>query len=108
VLSLISLTRTNIATGATTKSKIIVADLAGMGRQASRDVARSYKALEDVLRAVAANQQRVPFRDHALTQVLQDCMGGSAKMLLVLALPPERSEQLDTLQAIGLASCGSW
>jgi len=108
ILALLNLTRTNIATGAVTKSKLVIADLAGMGRHASKDVMRSYKALEDVLRAVAAKQRRVPFKDHVLTQVLQDCIGGSAKTLLVLALPPERPERLDVLQAIALGTAGAW
>jgi len=108
VLTILHLTRSNIATGATTKSKMVFADLAGMGRQAAPPVGIAYKALEGVLRAVAARQQRVPYRSHVLTQLLQDCIGGGAKMLLVLALAAEHPEQSDTLQAIALASHGSW
>jgi len=108
IVVLLNLSRRNLATGAVTRSKMALADLAGMGQFAHLDVTASYKSLEEVLRALAARQQRVPFRDHALTQVLQDCMGGAAKTLLLLALPPESASRQDSLRGISLASCGTW
>merc|ERR1711874_109319 len=83
VVLLINLTRTNIATGSMSRSKLTLADLAGMNDwRASSDVAAAYKALETVLQALARGEKRIPFRDHVLTQVLQDCLGGEAKTVM--------------------------
>jgi len=105
---LVTLTRTNRATGAMTRSKLALADLAGSGRGASPEVDAAYKALGAVFQSLARGDRRPPFRDHALTQLLQDCLGGSAKAALLLALPPEHEDRADSSAAIAFATSGSW
>jgi len=110
VVLLVTLTRTNRATGAMTRSKLACADLAGYSQSANQEVVASYKALEAVFKALARGERRAPFRDHALTQVLQDCMGGSAKTVLLLTLPPSESSRgsADCFEAVSFATSARW
>jgi len=108
VVVMLHITRTNQATGTATKSRLALVDLAGMGQNASEDVKEAYNALEEVLKALAMQERRVPFQKHVLTQVLQDCMGGNAKTVLMLSLPPTAADAEDSLASIAFVSCGSW
>jgi len=104
----LNLVRTNKATGAMTRSRLVLADLAGMGRHATPEVEAAHNALDVVLRALAGNEKRIPFREHPLTLLLRDCLGGKAKAALMLALSPNMADSMDSRRAISLASCGNW
>eukprot|EP00928_Gymnodinium_smaydae_P041109 TRINITY_DN27832_c0_g1_i1.p1 TRINITY_DN27832_c0_g1~~TRINITY_DN27832_c0_g1_i1.p1 ORF type:complete len:1967 (+),score=278.24 TRINITY_DN27832_c0_g1_i1:551-5902(+) len=104
VLVLAHLKRTKRSTGAVTSSKLVFADLAGCGQDAPPQIGESYDALETVLRAAGDGDRRAPFRDHALTQILQDCIGGSSKAALILSLAPGADTAGDCLYAARLAS----
>eukprot|EP00927_Polykrikos_kofoidii_P054731 TRINITY_DN4910_c1_g1_i4.p1 TRINITY_DN4910_c1_g1~~TRINITY_DN4910_c1_g1_i4.p1 ORF type:complete len:2051 (-),score=350.63 TRINITY_DN4910_c1_g1_i4:347-6499(-) len=113
----VHITRTNRANGATSRGKLVFADLAGCGEACPPESNAAYTSFGNVLRALAAGQQRsrVPFRDHALTNLLQDCLGGTSKTALLLSLPPCRSLAgeskamfEDALRSIDLATCASW
>lgn len=108
VVLCLHITRTNRATGIIQKSRLTLVDLAGMGREASEEVGEAYLALEEVLKALAEGR-RAPWKRHVLTEeVLKDCMGGSAKTVLMLALSPSSADAEDALAGIAFASCGSW
>lgn len=104
----LNITRTNQSTGAASKSRLVLLDLAGIGHSAAEDVGDTYAALQEVLEALAMQKRRVPWSRHPSTEVLQDCMGGNAKTLLLLALSPNPADAEDALAGIAFASCGSW
>jgi hypothetical protein len=105
---LLSLTRTNIASGEMLRSKFALVDLAGgMGSGTSPEAQASYAALERVLGALSREERRPPFREHVLTQVLQDCLGGNARGVMILTLSPDAAECANSFKAIKFAcSCG--
>merc|ERR1712156_397369 len=78
VVILVTLTRTNRATGSTTRGKLAFVDLAGLsGGGGDPEVAAAYTALRAVFKSLVRGDKRPPYRDHVLTQVLQDCLGGA-------------------------------
>jgi len=105
---ILNLSRLSVATGAITSGKLVLADLAGCGRCAGPEAAASYSALLSVFSALSRGERRVPYEEHALTQVLQDCLGPPAKTTLLLALSPEEAEIQDSLEALELASLAKW
>jgi hypothetical protein len=150
IVILLHLTRTNRANGSMSQGKLVFAELAGSGQDASRESVAAYSALEAVIRAIAKERNSkeqgaaslattaraplkeqgapsvattgrslataVPFKEHKLTQLLQDCMGGSAKTVLLLTLPPCPGGRFgagavaasDAKRIIELATCGRW
>lgn len=107
-IAMVHVTRTKRATGAMVRSKLVFADLAGCGACASEETAEAYDALEAVFKALAHRERKVPFRDHKLAQVLQDCIGGTAKTTLLLALSQGCDAQAgrDALRAVQLVTAG--
>jgi len=86
-------------TGLKRSSKMLLVDLAGSERVKRSDVAgtgmreaievnRSLSALGDVLVAIQRGEQHIPYRNHELTQLMQDSIGGSAKTLMFLNVSP--------------------
>jgi hypothetical protein len=61
VLFMVHLSRTNRATGAMSRSKLVFADLAGIGEGARHDTVDAYNALRAVITALAEGERRVPF-----------------------------------------------
>jgi hypothetical protein len=108
VLLSLHLSRKNRATGISTRSRMVLVDMASMGQMASPEVWESYAALQEVLQALSRQEFHVPFRRHLLTKALQDSMGGTAKTAMILALPPGAGDAEDTLASIAFSSCGSW
>jgi len=111
VLLVLHLTRTNRETSATTRSKIVCVDMAGLGDDASQEVHEAHDALHVVLQAITNRQRNVPFDGHILTQVLQDCMGGNSKTVMLLALSPAEADAqhvLATLELAPVSATGSY
>ncbi|XP_015413852.1 PREDICTED: kinesin-like protein KIF25 [Myotis davidii] len=59
---------------------------------------RSLAALADVLGALAARRAHVPFRNSKLTHLLQDALGGHAKLLVIVCVSPGREHVAETVQ----------
>lgn len=81
------------------RSRIVLCDLGGSERlkrslvsgksqQESIEINKSLSALLGVLDAVSRGARQVPYRDHRLTQLLEDSIGGTAKTLMVLNCSP--------------------
>jgi len=98
-------------TGAGTRAKLQLVDLAGSERvaisQAEGDrlkeaqyINKSLSALGDVVWALQNKNQHVPYRNSRLTQVLQDSMAGSAKMVMLLHVSPEIVSQMESLSTL--------
>jgi len=50
-----------------------------------------------VVSALQNKNQHVPYRNSRLTQVLQDSMGGTAKMVMLLHISPEQASAQESL-----------
>ncbi|XP_062981738.1 kinesin-like protein KIF25 [Elgaria multicarinata webbii] len=65
---------------------------------------RSLSALADVLGAISEQRSHVPYRNSKLTHLLQDSIGGDAKLLLVLCVSPSPKYITESLQTLGFGS----
>jgi len=68
------------------------------------EINKSLSALSSVIEAVAGRRRHVPYRDHKLTRLLRDAVGGSAKVLMYVCCSPARSNIEETAAALKLAS----
>ncbi|XP_056437037.1 kinesin-like protein KIF25 [Gadus chalcogrammus] len=65
---------------------------------------RSLCALSDVLGALAEQRPHVPYRNSKLTHLLQDAIGGDAKLLVMLCISPAQRFISESLQSLGFGS----
>ncbi|KAG8123634.1 hypothetical protein E2320_019034 [Naja naja] len=65
---------------------------------------RSLSALADVLGALSEQNSHIPYRNSKLTHLLQDAIGGDAKLLLVLCVSPSQKYITESLQTLGFGS----
>ncbi|KAH0622450.1 hypothetical protein JD844_024776 [Phrynosoma platyrhinos] len=65
---------------------------------------RSLSALADVLGAISEHRSHVPYRNSKLTHLLQDSIGGDAKLLLMLCVSPSQKYVTESLQTLGFGS----
>ncbi|XP_066479025.1 kinesin-like protein KIF25 [Tiliqua scincoides] len=65
---------------------------------------RSLAALADVLGAISEKRSHIPYRNSKLTHLLQDSIGGDAKLLLVLCVSPSQKYTTESLQTLGFGT----
>ncbi|ETE58588.1 hypothetical protein L345_15690, partial [Ophiophagus hannah] len=65
---------------------------------------RSLSALADVLGALSEQGSHIPYRNSKLTHLLQDAIGGDAKLLVVLCVSPSQKYITESLQTLGFGS----
>ncbi|XP_068433497.1 kinesin-like protein KIF25 [Clinocottus analis] len=65
---------------------------------------RSLSALSDVLGALAEQRPHVPYRNSKLTHLLQDAIGGDAKLLVMLCVSPTQHFITESLQSLGFGT----
>ncbi|XP_074471114.1 kinesin-like protein KIF25 isoform X1 [Sebastes fasciatus] len=65
---------------------------------------RSLSALSDVLGALAEQRPHIPYRNSKLTHLLQDAIGGDAKLLVMLCVSPTQRFITESLQSLGFGS----
>ncbi|AWP20056.1 Kinesin-like protein [Scophthalmus maximus] len=65
---------------------------------------RSLSALSDVLGALAEQRPHIPYRNSKLTHLLQDVIGGDAKLLVMLCVSPTQRFVTESLQSLGLGT----
>jgi hypothetical protein len=105
----------NRNTGETLTGKITLCDLAGSERlkesgstgtqqREAIEINKSLTALRDVIAAVSKNHQQVPYRNHVLTKMLQDAIGGTAKTLMIVNCSPETSSAAETETSLKCAA----
>jgi hypothetical protein len=102
-------------TGNTTNGKLTLVDLAGSERisksgatgkqlKEAQSINKSLSALGDVINSLTTNSRHVPYRNHPLTMLMSDSMGGNAKTLMIVCCSPadynksESSNSLDFAQ----------
>lgn len=64
----------------------------------------SLSALADVLQALSEHQSHIPYRNTRLTHILQDTIGGDAKLLIMLCVSPARKYATESQQCLGFGS----
>jgi len=95
--------------------KIVLCDLGGCEQLKKTEVSgkhmkeaielnKSLTALGDVIHAVATKQKSIPYRNHKLTQLLQDSIGGSAKTLMFVNCSPAASNLSQTTMSLNFAA----
>jgi kinesin family protein C2/C3 len=115
LIQTIRIRRVNRETGHTTKGKILLVDLAGSERlkkslvmgdvkKDSIEINKSLTALGDVIEALTQGHPSIPYRNHKLTQVLQDALGRSAKTLMFVHCSPAKSSLEETLATVKYAT----
>uniref|UniRef100_A0A672VEL2 Kinesin family member 25 n=1 Tax=Strigops habroptila TaxID=2489341 RepID=A0A672VEL2_STRHB len=65
---------------------------------------RSLSALADVLGAIAEQRSHVPYRNSKLTHLLQDSVGGDAKLLVMLCISPTQKYLTESMQSLGFGT----
>merc|ERR1719420_1181794 len=101
----------NHQTGDTTQGKILLCDLGGSERlkkseatneraKEAIEINKSLTALGYVIEAVVKGQKQVPYRNHKLTQIMQDSIGGSAKTLMFVNCSPATSNIHETTMSL--------
>lgn len=110
----VKIVRTN-SSGETLIGKLVFCDLGGSERlkkteavgerkKEAIEINKSLAALGDVIEAVAAKRKHVPYRNHALTRILQDSLGGTAKTLMFVHCSPASSCANETAMSLKFAA----
>merc|ERR1719159_1929463 len=105
----------NRTTGEQLKGKILFVDLAGSERLKKSEVTgdmqkeaieinKSLTALGDVIEALTKNSKVIPYRNHKLTQLMQDSLGGTAKTLMFVNCSPASSNEDETTMSLKYAT----
>ncbi|GBF90584.1 ATP binding microtubule motor protein [Raphidocelis subcapitata] len=84
--------------------RIDKSEVTGEQLKEAQAINKSLSALGDVISALQRRTPHVPFRNSKLTQVLQDSLCGSSKVLLVCNLSPEAVSAGETLSSLNFAS----
>ncbi|CAL5228511.1 g11661 [Coccomyxa viridis] len=79
-------------------------EVVGQALKEAQSINKSLSALGDVICALQASAKHIPFRNSKLTQVLQDSLCGSSKVMLVCNLSPEAASAGETLSSLNFAS----
>jgi len=95
--------------------KILLVDLAGSerltksqvtgdGAKEAIEINKSLTALGDVLEALTKGSKQVPYRNHKLTMLMQDALGGTSKTLMFVTCSPAASNMPETLASLKWAT----
>lgn len=68
------------------------------------EINKSLTALGDVICAITQGEKQVPYRNHKLTQLLQDALGGTAKTLMFVNVSPVEANKEETQMALKYAT----
>lgn len=103
------------ADGFSTQGKLTLVDLAGSERisktgaeketmKEGMAINKSLSALGNVISALSSGSKHVPYRDHVLTQLMQDSLGGNAKTLMFVNVSPADYNEDETKGALDFAA----
>merc|ERR1712217_941959 len=95
--------------------KILLCDLAGSERLKKSQVTeeaqkeaiqinKSLTALGDVIENLTKSSKVIPYRNHKLTQLMQDSLGGTAKTLMFVNCSPASSNMEETMMSLQYAA----
>jgi len=83
---------------------MISIQVTGQNLKEAQSINKSLSALGDVIAALQRRNTHVPFRNSKLTQVLQDSLSGSSKVLLVCNVSPEAGSGSETVSSLNFAT----
>ena len=64
---------------------------------------RSLSALGNVIHALTSGAKHVPYRDHTLTKLMSDSLGGNAKTMMVVNISPASENLQETRSSLSFA-----
>lgn len=70
----------------------------------AQSINKSLSALGDVISALTTGQPHVPYRNHPLTMVMSDSIGGNAKTLMFVNASPADYNTSESNNSLGFAS----
>jgi hypothetical protein len=105
---------TNVNTGVRTIGKLTFVDLAGSekssktgtdaeGQEEANAINLSLSALGNVISALSENAKFVPYRNHVLTKLMKDSLGGTAKTLMFVNCSPSIYNESETKNSLDYA-----
>ncbi|BBN18600.1 protein MpZWICHEL [Marchantia polymorpha subsp. ruderalis] len=114
ILSMI-IESTNLQTQVLVKGKLSFVDLAGSERvkksgssgeqlKEAQSINKSLSALGDVISALATEEAHIPYRNHKLTMLMSDSLGGNAKTLMFVNISPAESNIDETYNSLCYAT----
>ncbi|KAI3462271.1 hypothetical protein Pfo_018934 [Paulownia fortunei] len=106
---------TNLQTQSVARGKLSFVDLAGSERvkksgssgsqlKEAQSINKSLSALGDVIGALSSGNQHIPYRNHKLTMLMSDSLGGNAKTLMFVNISPAESNLDETYNSLTYAS----
>ncbi|KAL9229698.1 hypothetical protein vseg_005137 [Gypsophila vaccaria] len=106
---------TNLQTQSLARGKLSFVDLAGSERvkksgsagsqlKEAQSINKSLSALGDVISALSTGGQHIPYRNHKLTMLMSDSLGGNAKTLMFVNVSPAESNLDETYNSLTYAS----
>ena len=106
---------TNLQTQGVSRGKLSFVDLAGSERvkksgsageqlKEAQAINKSLSALGNVISALATEQGHVPYRDHKLTMLMSDSIGGTAKTLMFVNVSPVDANLDETQNSLQYAT----
>ncbi|XP_070652644.1 kinesin-like protein KIF25 isoform X1 [Bos indicus] len=81
-----------------------VSGVTGPALRETSCINRSLAALSDVLGALAEGRGHIPYRNSRLTHLLQDALGGDAKLQVIVCVSPGQKHVAETLQSLGFGA----
>lgn len=106
---------TNVNTGVRTIGKLSFVDLAGSekssktgtdaeGQEEANAINLSLSALGNVISALSEGAKFIPYRNHILTKVMKDSLGGTAKTLMFVNASPSVYNENETKNSLDYAT----
>lgn len=106
---------TNLQTQSVVRGKLSFVDLAGSERikksgsaggtlKEAQSINKSLSALGDVISALSSGNQHIPYRNHKLTMLMSDSLGGNAKTLMFVNVSPSEYNLDETSNSLTYAS----
>ncbi|XP_015963474.1 kinesin-like protein KIN-14I isoform X1 [Arachis duranensis] len=106
---------TNLQSQSAARGKLSFVDLAGSERvkksgsegsqlKEAQSINKSLSALGDVISALSSGGQHIPYRNHKLTMLMSDSLGGNAKTLMFVNVSPAQSSLDETHNSLMYAS----
>jgi hypothetical protein len=106
---------TNLQTQGVARGKLSFVDLAGSERvkksgsegeqlKEAQAINKSLSALGNVISALATEQGHIPYRDHKLTMLMSDSIGGTAKTLMFVNVSPVDANLDETQNSLQYAT----
>ncbi|XP_005304001.2 kinesin-like protein KIF25 isoform X3 [Chrysemys picta bellii] len=93
-----------ITTKAVSADSFGMSGVTGVALRETSFINRSLSALSDVLGAIAEQRSHIPYRNSKLTHLLQDSIGGNAKLLVMLCVSPCQKYLAESLQSLGFGT----